>query len=498
MYSTVQHRVHFRANDPLTSHGLFLASTTPSHHRHKNRLHHLFAMIRVLFISLLLRCVAVSSFTVPKNSFQDVAVRPQPLQSFLIEAHLTSSKESLSLSTTSLSESSSDDDDPIPQRLPLLSIAVAVTTAAIVLTIPTHGFHDILALAADYPNLCNVDASGALAASSFDTAHAILTDSAIADTIPSLTLSASSATATAALDWSAIFQKAFKKAVGGGKAGASAAVVQVLSLMWLRTAMNYQYRYGGDLPAALKTLWSQGGIPRLYQGLPFALVQGPLTRFGDTAANVGILALLGSLEFTQAWPIPLQTAFGSAAAGLWRVVLLPIDSSKTAMQVEGADGLKQLWSKVLANGDLRPLYQGAVASAAATAVGHFPWFLTYNALNEALPVVDNGDTLLSLLRSAFLGLCASCVSDTCSNSLRVIKTTKQTAQLLEDYGGNTTVAKELSWQEYQKVISIIVEKDGLQGLFGRGLKTRLLTNAIQGSLFSVLWKYFQQTGGPSS
>jgi hypothetical protein len=41
-----------------------------------------------------------------------------------------------------------------------------------------------------------------------------------------------------------IIEKAAKKALGGGKAGAAAAVVQVFSLMWLRTTMNYQYRFG--------------------------------------------------------------------------------------------------------------------------------------------------------------------------------------------------------------------------------------------------------------
>ena len=40
---------------------------------------------------------------------------------------------------------------------------------------------------------------------------------------------------SAAIDWNGILSKASKKALGGGKAGASAAVVQVLSLMWLRT-----------------------------------------------------------------------------------------------------------------------------------------------------------------------------------------------------------------------------------------------------------------------
>ena len=152
-----------------------------------------------------------------------------------------------------------------------------------------------------------------------------------------------SAADTSAVDWNAIFQKASKKALGGGKAGASAAVVQVLSLMWLRTSMNYQYRYGGNLQSSLQTLWDEGGIPRLYQGLPFALIQGPMTRFGDTAANVGILALLEATPETQSLPLPIKTAIGSISAGLWRIVLMPVDASKTAMQVEGADGLKNLW-----------------------------------------------------------------------------------------------------------------------------------------------------------
>jgi len=325
-------------------------------------------------------------------------------------------------------------------------------------------------------------------------------------------LLASSASDT--LDWQGIVKKASKKALGGGKAGAAAAVVQVCSLMWLRTAMNYQYRYGGNLATSLNTLWAEGGISRLYQGLGFALVQGPATRFFDTASNVGILALLESFDETRSLPLPLKTAIGSVAAGLSRIILLPIDTSKTAMQVEGSEGLERLWTKVREVGPA-PLYQGAVASAAATAAGHFPWFLTYNALNSNLPPVPNDDVLLSLARSgtygnflscvvvggcffvlilfyflfpkAFMGLSASCVSDCVSNSLRVLKTTKQTAALSKD--GES--AKELS---YGEALSLILETDGIVGLLGRGLQTRLLTNMIQGAVFSVLWKYFQTVG----
>jgi len=171
--------------------------------------------------------------------------------------------------------------------------------------------------------------------------------------------------------WREILDQSTKRALSGGKAGASAAVIQVLSLMWLRTTMNYQYRYGGTFQEALyKLYYEEGGISRLYQGLPFALIQGPLTRFGDTAANAGMLALLSSLDTKV--PLIVTTAAGSVAAGLWRIVCMPIDTSKTAMQVEGSQGLRNLYSILLETKSLTPLYQGAVASAAATAVGHFP------------------------------------------------------------------------------------------------------------------------------
>jgi len=42
---------------------------------------------------------------------------------------------------------------------------------------------------------------------------------------------------------------------------------------------------------------------------------------------------------------------------------------------------------------------------------------------------------------------------------------------------------------YKRVIGDIIAKDGVQGLFLRGLSTKLLTNVIQGVAFRVIWKY---------
>jgi hypothetical protein len=261
-------------------------------------------------------------------------------------------------------------------------------------------------------------------------------------------------------------QKALDRALGGGLAGASAMTIQVCSLMWLRTTMNYQYRYGTTTTDALRTLYKEGGIRRFYRGLLPALAQGPLSRFGDTAANAGVLALLEQHDL----PVAVKTLGASFGAAVFRITLTPVDTLKTMMQVEGAAGVAKLKDKIKAGGP-RVMFHGAVATAAATFVGHYPWFATYNYLDATLEKPK--DLKSKLMRSALIGFTASAVSDTCSNSIRVIKTTKQTS---------TTVIS------YPQAFKMIVEADGIKGLFGRGLKTRIMTNGLQGILFSVLWK----------
>ncbi len=77
-----------------------------------------------------------------------------------------------------------------------------------------------------------------------------------------------------------------KKAAKSGLAGATAMCVQVTSLMWMRTTMNYQFKNGGTFFATLRKLYAEGGIPRFYRGIVPALIIGPIARFGDTAANM--------------------------------------------------------------------------------------------------------------------------------------------------------------------------------------------------------------------
>lgn len=268
-------------------------------------------------------------------------------------------------------------------------------------------------------------------------------------------------------------QHALEKGWHGGKSGAMAMGINVCSLMWIRTTMNYQYRYGTTTKQAMRKLWLEGGIPRFYRGLAPALFQGPLSRFGDTAANTAILALLEPYDI----PIALKTGAASISAGLWRILITPIDTLKTTLQVEGKQALPLLGAKIRTHGVL-VTFHGALAAASATAVGHFPWFLTFNTLQEAIPKpIEGSHPAWKFGRNALIGFSASVVSDTISNSLRVIKTTRQTFD------------KPLS---YVEVVRHVVKDDGVMGLFGRGLKTRIMANALNGMLFSVLWKYIME------
>lgn len=267
-----------------------------------------------------------------------------------------------------------------------------------------------------------------------------------------------------------VFKKAVKKAIGGGIAGSAAMVIQVTSLMWLRTIMNYQYRHGSKMTEAAKKLYKEGGIIRFYRGYAAALAIGPLSRFGDTAANSYAIEFLKD----KTWPTSIKTAFGSSLAASFRILLMPIDAIKTSLQVEGKNGFKILTSRVKNHG-IKTVFNGTVASMSATFVGHYPWFYIYNFLNAKIPRYDTVK-YKKLLRSALIGFCSAVTSDTCSNSLRVLKTTKQTHR---DHITYVDALKE------------VVKKDGVIGLFGRGLKTRIITNGIQGILFTILWNMFQ-------
>jgi hypothetical protein len=89
-------------------------------------------------------------------------------------------------------------------------------------------------------------------------------------------------------------------------------------------------------------------------------------------------------------------------------------------------------------------------------------------------VLPRGETLLEKLgRQATIGFVSSAFSDTVSNSIRVVKVYKQA---------------NVESISYPEAVKRVIAEDGLAGLFGRGLATKIVSNGVQGILFSVLWK----------
>ena len=236
--------------------------------------------------------------------------------------------------------------------------------------------------------------------------------------------------------------------------------------------INYQYRNGTSFPVALRTLYADGGVLRFYRGVLPALIQGPLSRFGDTAANTGVLTLLNSLDATKDMSVAYKTIGASMSAAIFRIFLMPIDTCKTTMQVTGS--FQNVVTKVKAGGPT-VLYHGSLAAASATFVGHYPWFFTYNFLSEKIAKREN--KIEELGRRALIGFCSSAVSDTCSNSIRVVKVYKQSS------------AESIS---YPQAIRNVIQESGVTGLMFRGLETKILANGLQGILFSILWKQFEE------
>jgi hypothetical protein len=150
--------------------------------------------------------------------------------------------------------------------------------------------------------------------------------------------------------------------------------------------------------------------------------------------------------------------------------------------VDSNEGFRNLMKRVK-EGKIGVLYTGSIATAVSAIVGHYPWFVCYNSLKQA--EVLSRMIPSQLLRNAAIGLVASIVSDAVVNVFRVIKTTKQAIGSKHDIS-------------YGETIRMIMAVDGWRGLFGRGLRTRIIANALQSVLFTVIWRGLAEHWGHSS
>lgn len=276
-----------------------------------------------------------------------------------------------------------------------------------------------------------------------------------------------------------IVKKASGAAFKGGMYGAVAGGFQVISLMWLRTVINYQYRYGVSMQEAMDALYKEGGVPRFYKGISYALVQNPLSKFGSAASNQASKILV---DQSQPFSPFYTSAVGTLLTIFWRLVIVPIETCKTVLQVDGNAGFGHLLDKIK-NGNIFILYQGSAATIATTFLSHYPWFLVFHWLDKYIP--KSRRKLVGILRYGSIGFVATTCSDTLSNFLRVLKTMKQTLSVSEQHTFS-----------YSEIISQLYKSGGLMELFKRGLLTRIIANGLQNFLFIMIWKllplYFEK------
>ncbi|OLQ07092.1 hypothetical protein AK812_SmicGene9563 [Symbiodinium microadriaticum] len=256
--------------------------------------------------------------------------------------------------------------------------------------------------------------------------------------------------------------KASASALRGGVAAAVVQAICVPAFMWMRTVTNYQYRHGGRVLDVARRLYAEGGPRRFYRGVVPALVQSPVLRFGGLAVNEGLLSVTANYSVSHTATAALSSA---AATGL-KILLMPLDAWQTAKQVNGQQGLTLL----MIEAKKRPLslWRGTAGCLTGTWVAHYAWCFTNNYLHDALPTSAFGNS--DLARGASIGFISNVAGDCCSNFLRVLKVIRQTA------GGSIS---------YHDAVKELLQRDGVRGLFGRGLPTKVASSGLQGAAFLI-------------
>ena len=114
-----------------------------------------------------------------------------------------------------------------------------------------------------------------------------------------------------------------------------------------------------------------------------------------------MLALLASYDETKNLPTIVKTMASSGAAAVWRINLIPVDTLKTTMQVNGAEGVSKLRSK------LRTVVSCALELWVPLLLRTLTAFLGLRRLISSMSVYQNMMTLSRSLGNALAGFCSS-------------------------------------------------------------------------------------------
>lgn len=300
---------------------------------------------------------------------------------------------------------------------------------------------------------------------------------------------------------------------------------------------------GGSLASAARELYSQGGVARLYQGLLPALLQAPLCRFGDTAANEGVLSLLAGAR----WPA-LPRAPHRWLMRRRRRRAKPLGDDDDDDGGGGFDAIHAAEEGACAPPPAASASAAAAAAAAAGAAARRPlplWLKTgvasacASAWRALLTPLDTAKLVLELdgfrpgvaaLRArvssrgvaalwagwAGVGLAAAAshwpwfgVHNVLTQRLppprpgrwpRLVRSAAVgfAASLVSDVAANplrvlkSTVQTAAAPMSYLAAARAVAAADGPAGLFTRGLGAKICINALQGVVFSVLWAACRQ------
>ena len=111
------------------------------------------------------------------------------------------------------------------------------------------------------------------------------------------------------------------------------------------------------------------------------------------------------------------------------------------------------------------MYRGTIAYAILHSTNSTLWLLNYSYFKEHKPFKNQN------LNYIYTGFASSLISDLIINPIRVIKTNKQ------------------AFSNDKTYIEII---KNLNGSFYRGLGMRLMLNALNGSMFVLLWQNIEK------
>lgn len=225
-----------------------------------------------------------------------------------------------------------------------------------------------------------------------------------------------------------------------------ASFLQSIMLFWIKPIIKNQHVYGGSMTHTFKSLLNSKDRFRLYRGyIPYVLKSS----IGKTSDIV----IYKSLCNTENDFSPMIAGVLSSTV---KVSIMPLDTISNIYQVHGKNGYKYI------NGNL---YRGTFAYGAIQGINSSCWLFSYSQLKtHSLFKNEN-------LNHIYCGFFSSLITDIIVNPFRVIKTNKQVN------------SNNISYIDIVK---------SLQGSFYRGLKTRLLLNGINGSLFVLFWKNLEE------